>query len=578
MTSAKGDRAMCPRPASPLQSEEEFDVVVLGAGAGGMTAACVAAVEGLDTLLLEKTRYVGGTTAISGGMVWTPNCDFEAAGEDSRDRAGAYLRATVPTARGQEMRDAFLDAAPEAIAYLARHTAVRLKPVPVYPDYYPEAEGSTTHGRVLEPVPFDGRELGAAFATLRPPLPEFTLFGGMMVARPDIPHFRNVYRSLNSAARVARLVSTYLVQRLRHPRGTDLVLGNALVARLLKSLLDRNVPIRRGVEVARLAIRDGRVAGVVVAGEGGGERLIRARRCVILATGGFSHDGARRRALLPRGAEELTATPEGGTGDGLALGTAAGGQVETGEFGPAYWVPASHYRGADGRHVVFPHTVTDRGKPGLIAVTSEGKRFTNEAVSYHEFVRAMLRADNADTAVPAYLICDRRFLWKYGLGAIRPMTVRLGPFKAAGYLTEATSIRELARALGVDPDGLAATLERYNQDARAGADTEFGKGGNVYQRHTGDADVQPNPCLAPIETPPFYSVAVYPADLGTACGLTVNAHAQVLDGAGAPVPGLYACGNDMMSIMQGAYPGPGITIGPALTFGYIAARHAAGGR
>jgi len=560
-----------------VPESEETDVVILGAGAGGMAAACVASVQGLETLLLEKTRYVGGTTAISGGMVWAPNCDFDQACGDSRAKSESYLLATVPTDRGRDLRDAFLDAAPAAIAYLECHTAVQLKPVPVYPDYYPDAEGATTSGRVLEPVPFDGRELGTAFATLRSPLPEFTLFGGMMVARADIPHFRNMFRSFRSAARVARLVSAYLVQRLRHRRGTDLVLGNALVARLLKSLLDQSVPVRLGVDVVRLEMRDGRAAGVVVVEENGSERLIRARRAVILATGGFSHDGARRKSLFPLGAEQLTATAEGGTGDGLSLGTGAGGRMDIGEFGPAYWVPASQYRRADGRHVVFPHTVTDRGKPGLIAVTSQGRRFTNEAVSYHEFVRAMLRRNDAGHAVPAHLICDRRFLWKYGLGAIHPMTGLLKSYKAAGYLTEAVSLGELSRSLGIDAEALTETVERHNRDARTGVDTEFGRGGNVYQRHFGDQDVRPNPCLAPIETPPFYSVSVYPADLGTACGLATNAHAQVLDGSGTPVPGLYACGNDMMSIMQGAYPGPGITIGPALTFGYLAAIHAAAG-
>lgn len=555
-------------------SREEYDVVVLGAGAGGMTAACIAAAEGLSVLLLEKTRLVGGTTAISGGMVWAPNCAVEAAREDSRDKAARYLGATVPTADGADLREAFLTAAPEAIAYLERHTAVRLKPVAVYPDYYPEAEGATTRGRVLEPVRFDGTTLGDAFLMLRPPLPEFTLFGGMMVAREDIPHFRRMFRTPVSALRVLRLTVAYLLQRLRWPRGTDLVLGNALVARLLKSLQDRSVPIRLGVDVVRLERDDERVTGVLVRDDAG-ERTIMARRGVILATGGFSHDDARRRALMPHGAADLTAAAEGGTGDGLALGTDAGGRVDVGEFGPAYWTPASHYTRPDGRHVVFPHTVTDRGKPGLIAVNSEGRRFTNEAVSYHEFVRAMLRTENAGTAIPARLICDRHFLWKYGLGAIRPMTMRLTPYQDAGYLTEGASVADLAQRLSIDAEALVDTVERFNRDVRTGVDTEFGRGSNVYQRHFGDPEIGPNPCLAPIETPPFYSVAVYPADLGTACGLAVDTRARVLDGNGRPVPGLYACGNDMESIMRGAYPGPGITIGPALTFGYLAAMHMA---
>lgn len=559
-----------------VRTTEEFDVIVVGSGAGGMTAACVAAAEGLSTLLLEKTRFVGGTTAISGGMVWAPNCDFREASADSRNQVEAYLRETVPTGNGQPLRDAFLDAAPAAIDYLHQKTSVQLAPVATYPDYYPEADGATTRGRVLEPVPFDGRVLGDSFELLRPPLPEFTLFGGMMIGRVDIPHFRNVFRSVRSAARVARLVFAYLAQRLTQPRGTDLVLGNALAARFLKSLIDKSVPIRLGVELVRLEIRNGRVSGVVLADEHGGELLVKARRAVILATGGFSHNNEWRQNLLPPEAVGLSVATEGATGDGLRFGVAAGGTVETGDFGPAYWVPASQYQRADGRHVVFPHTVTDRGKPGLIAVSSEGKRFTNEAVSYHEFVRAMLRATNSGVAVPAHLICDRRFLWKYGLGAIRPMTLSLSEYKAAGYLVEADSLEELARVLGVNAANLEATVELHNRDACTGIDTAFGRGNNVYQRHFGDADVEPNPCMAPIETPPFYTVAVYPADLGTACGLAVNTHAQVLDRNSMPVPGLYACGNDMTSIMQGAYPGPGITLGPAITFGYLAARHVAG--
>jgi len=559
------------RPAA----DETRDVVVLGAGAGGMTAALVAATEGLDVLLLEKTDLIGGTTAISGGMVWAPNSELAGTAGDSREQAAAYLRATVPTAGGETLRAAFLAAAPAAIAYLQRHSAVRLRPVPVYPDYYPDAPGATMHGRVLEPLPFDGRQLGDAFTLLRPPLREFTLFGGMMVAREDIPRFRAVFRSPGAAVRVARLVATYLVQRLRHPRGTDLVLGNALAGRLLYSLRHRRVPIRTGCAVVRLDRPHDRVTGVVVR-DAEGEHRIAARRAVIIATGGFSHDAVRRQELLPAAAQSLSAAAPGASGDGLRLGIAAGGTVETGEFGPAYWSPLSHYQAADGRQVRFPHTVTDRGKPGLIAVDDRGCRFTNEARSYHEFVRAMLAA--GDTAVPAHLICDRRFLWRYGLGAIRPMALRLQPYKAAGYLHQADTVAGLARVLGIDPRVLETTVAGYNGDARQGVDREFGRGGDVYQRHFGDPEVRPNPCVAPIERPPFFAVTVYPADLGTASGLTTNARAQVVDGNGAPVPGLYACGNDMSSIMRGAYPGPGITLGPALTFGYLAALHAAGNR
>jgi succinate dehydrogenase/fumarate reductase flavoprotein subunit len=557
-----------------LATAESFDVIVLGSGAGGMTTSCVAALERLDTVVLEKTHYVGGTTAISGGMVWAPNC---AGGGDSTDtpaQAETYLNETVPTEAGKELRRAFLEAAPNVIAYLQLRTSVQLKPVPFYPDYYPGAAGATTNGRVLEPVPFDGRELGPAFDLLRPPLQEFTLFGGMMVARPDIPHFRNVFRSIRSASRVLRLVCAYLMQRISNRRGVDLVLGNALAGRLLKSLLDLSVPVRLGVEVVRIERNSERVTGVTIV-EDGAERFIEARRGVILATGGFSHDQTRRAALFPRQAQTVSVVAEGATGDGLRLADDVGGHVGECQFGAGFWTPASHYVRTDGRQVIFPHSVTDRSKPGLIAVNSDGCRFTNEAVSYHGFVEAMLRADNAGQAIPARLICDRRFIWKYGLGAIKPMALRLRSFKVAGYLTEARTVSDLAKRIGVDARALEATIARHNQDARTGVDTAFGRGGDVYQRHFGDPKVGPNPCMAPIEKPPFYSVLVYPADLGTAAGLTTNEHAQVLDDHGAPVPGLYACGNDMNSIMQGAYPGPGITIGPTMVFGYLAAMHIA---
>jgi succinate dehydrogenase/fumarate reductase flavoprotein subunit len=217
--------------------------------------------------------------------------------------------------------------------------------------------------------------------------------------------------------------------------------------------------------------------------------------------------------------------------------------------------------------------VTDRSKPGLIAVGSNGKRFVNEAVSYHEFVRAQLA--NAETAVPAFLLCDSRFLWKYGLGRIKPFTFSWSVSAALkeGYLKRATNLKDLAVQLGIPPDALRLTVEHYNTHASQGKDPEFSRGSNAYQRHLGDADQTPNPCVAPMQTGPFYAVKVWPADLGMSAGIVTDDHARVLGPNEAPIPGLYACGNDMASVMEGAYPGPGITLGPALTFAYLAARH-----
>ena len=560
-------------------AERSADLVILGGGAAGMTAAAVAAAEGLKPLIVEKTDTVGGTASISGGMVWIPgNTLMAAAGKPDTDEAArVYLDAAVPTDDGLEMRQRFLAAGPEAIDYLQRHTAVRLKPVTFYPDYYPALDGSTTGGRVLEPVPFDASVLGRRFPLLRPPMPEFMLLGGMMVGREDIPHFRKMKQRPASFLRVAELVAQYGWQRLRHHRGTRLVLGNALAGQLLASLLARDVPILTGHAVKELSRSKDRVSGVVVEGPDGRFR-IGAHVGVMLATGGFSHDPEMRRRFLP--AETAMESPfaPGSTGDGLRLGESAGGRIEDGNTNNAFWTPASVYRRADGRTVVYPHTVTDRGKPGSLVVNAAGRRFTNEAVSYHEFGQAMFRAHNEGPSIPAHMICDREFLWTYGLGAILPFTRNLQPYKDAGYLTEAHSLTELAMALGIDGDGLTSTVATFNADAEAGKDSQFSRGADTYGRYLGDLDHGPNPCLGQLRSPPYYAIQLVPSDLGTVAGLRTDADARVLDGNGAPIPGLYAAGNDMRSIMCGRYPAPGITLGPALTFGYLAARHAARAR
>lgn len=555
--------------------EEAYDAVVVGAGAGGLTAACTAAMNGCSVLLVEQADIVGGTTAISGGMIWLPLNHKMAAAQrpDSIEAARAYLDATV-SGRERARLEAFLAHGDEALRDLEAHTSLRLQPVLTYPDYYPDLPGGTAGGRVLEPVPFDARALGPAFALVRPPLPEFMLFGGMMISRADIPHLRRATKSLRSAMRAAQLVLQYAWQRLSAPRGTSLYLGNALIARLLKSTLDLKVRIETGVTLDALGKDErGRVAIVELSGRGGRRRVI-ARRGVVLATGGLSYDPELRRRFVPTAAGDLSATVSPGRAPrGARIAAAVGAALSQVTQEGAFWVPASAFTRKDGAAALFPHTVTDRAKPGLIAVDSNGRRFVNEAVSYHEFVRAQLR--NASSAIPAWLICDKKFLWAYGLGKVRPFATSVEADVSSGYLKRAASVADLARAIGTPAAALADTIAAFNRHAEKGEDPAFGRGGDIYQRSLGDADHAPNPCVAPIAQAPFYAVAVAPADLGMSAGIATDAEARVLTAEGSLIPGLYACGNDMASIMEGAYPGPGITLGPALVFGWIAGRHLA---
>ena len=561
------------------QEVQNWDVIVVGAGAAGLTAACKAALEGASVLVLEQADVIGGTTAISGGMVWIPaNAKMAAIGKpDTLENARTYLEAILPPGDRQRL-NSFLSWGDEAMRDLESRTALHLQPVLTYPDYYPDLPGATSGGRVLEPVPFDASTLGTKFRLLRDPLAEFMLFGGMMISRQDIPHLRRVFRSWRSALHVTKLLFRYGLQRLKAPRGTTLYLGNALAARLLKSALDLGVTIRTGQTVERLMTNaDGRVVGVEISDANKARSRERARQGVILSTGGLSHGGDVRRRFVPDEAGDLTATVSPGNAPrGAALAADIDAALSHATKEGAFWVPASTFKRRDGSIGVFPHTVTDRAKPGLIAVGADGERFVNEAVSYHEFVKAQLA--NADRAIPAWLICDRRFLWKYGLGKVKPFRLTNRADVASGYLKCANTIEALAEEIKVSPQALQATIERYNEYAERGEDPAFGKGGDIYQRHLGDAENQPNPCLAPISGAPFYAVAVRPADLGMSAGIVTDPQARVVRSDGSAIDGLYACGNDMASVMEGAYPGPGITLGPAVTFGWLAGRNAAAQR
>jgi succinate dehydrogenase/fumarate reductase flavoprotein subunit len=558
-------------------ADAEYDLIVVGAGAAGMTAALVAAIEGARVLVLESTSQVGGTSARSSGTLWIPdNPDMRRAGL-AEDAAAArrYLDALVGDRADRSLREAFLAAGPAMITYLEQHAGFAFRHYREQPDYRQELPGAALGGRPLQPPAFDGRLLGDAFAHIAWPLRELMLFGGMMVTRPEAARLVRIFRSLDAVWLGARLVIRYLADRLRYSRGTRLVLGNALVARLYKGLLDRRVPVWLSAQTTRLVRDAGRVVGAeVLLSPGGPPRRIAAQRGIVLAGGGFPASAALREQHLPRPVPRYTAAYEGCTGATLQLGRDAGGVLGSPGEDNALWFPSSVAARGDGTTAVYPHIVLDRAKPGVVAVGSTGLRFANEAASYHDFTRAMYRANGAaGSTIPAWLVCDRRFLWRYGLGMIRPLALRLGRYLASGYLREARTVEALARSIGVDAAGLAETVRRHGEFARTGIDADFGKGESAYDRGNGDPRQRPNPCLGSIEHAPFYAVCIEPTPLGTSLGLRTNEHAQVCDAGGAAIPGLYAVGNDMHSVMGGEYPGAGAQLGLGMTFGYLAARH-----
>jgi 3-oxosteroid 1-dehydrogenase len=552
----------------------ESDVVVLGSGAAGLTAALTATLAGLRTIVLEHQPLIGGTSARSSGTVWVPGNPYlpeQIAANDSAE-AGRYLQSLVDGRGERALWQTFLKSAPQMIADLGRRAGISFKPYMSAPDYRQDHPGAARGGRPLEPLAFDGRLLGTDFDRLATPLPELMLFGGMMITRSEALALLRADRSPASAWLGLRLVSRYLSDRLRFSRGTRLVLGNALVARLLHALRNCGGQILTSAHTTHLIRKHGRVAGVELRMEG--RRVeISASHAVVLAGGGFPSSASWRAEQLPKPVPEYSPAAPGCDGSTLALALETGASLGKSGTDNALWFPSSIAKRRNGTTAVYPHIVLDRSKPGLIAVNSEGKRFVNEAVSYHEFVRAMYRANREASAIPAWLICDERFLRRYGLGLIRPRALSIRKYVASGYLHEASTIAGLAHALQLPPENLSATVERFNAFVSRGTDDDFGKGSTIYDRSNGDPAVRPNPCLGPLNKPPYYAVAVWPTPLGTSRGLRADIHARVLDENGDPIPGLYVCGNDMESVFGGEYPGAGAQLGQAMTFGWIAARH-----
>lgn len=561
-----------------MSNTNEFDVVVVGSGASGLSAAITAKLKGLSVLLIEKGRTYGGTSARSGGWLWIPCTSLadQWGHEDSHQAVKDYIKHEAKEFYNEERVDAFLKHGAEAVDFFTQNTAVKFDMPLTFPDYHAEAPGAMQGGRSMVARHFDGRELGKDLKKLEPPLPELTVFGMMIGSGADIKHFMRATKSVESAIYATKRLGKHLWQAVTLGRGMTLTNGNALVGRLAKTFFDQKIPMWLESPVQDLLVENGKVVGAKIDKQG--ELVeVKARKGVILAAGGFPHNIERRKQHYkhaPTGTEHWSPTPTTNTGDTHAIVEKHGGAIDSNVAQPAAWTPMSRVKRPDGSEGVMPHFI-DRAKPGVIAVLNDGKRFTNEGNSYHDYVQAMIESCKDKDEVCSWLIADHFTLRNYGLGCVPIKPLPIGKYLKSGYLIKAKSIKSLAEKCGINPAKLVETVESFNKYAAVGQDPEFGKGSKAYNRHQGDAFNAPNPCVKEINSGPFYAVKIVPGDIGTYVGISVDRNCQVKNSQGDVIDGLYAVGNDSVSIMGGNYPGAGITLGPALTFGYAVANYIA---
>jgi len=547
------------------------DLLVVGSGGGGMTAALIAKDHGLDALVIEKANVYGGSTAMSGGSVWVPNNHLmqQAGLQDSPEEALAYLISITAGKVPEDRLRAYLAAAPAMLSYLEKHSHVKFQMVPGYSDYYPDVSGARPGGgRTIEAAPFNARRLGHMRRYLRPLPHQARLFGRMMATAYDAHLMLD--SSLRGRFRAAAIFAAYFLNPARSLASTDtrLTLGNALSARLYLSLEDRGVPLWLNTGARHLILDKGRVIGLE-ANRAGRTIRIRADKGVVLAAGGFARNRAMRDKYQrqPISSAWTVACPEN-TGDAIQMGLEAGGTLDL--MDDAWWMPTSLVPGEEMPNMI----IVERSLPGSIVVNAAGKRFTNEAAAYIDVVKDQYaRHWDGENSVPAYLIMDRRFRRRYPTS---PMLPGFTPKKyvRSGYLKVADTLEGLAQQCDIDPAGLVAEVTRFNRYAASGSDPEFGRGARSIDRYYGDPAVRPNACLAPLDRPPYYAIELWPGDLGTKGGLVTDAQARVLRQDGSPIEGLYATGNCAASVMGHTYAGAGATIGPSMVFGYVAALHA----
>jgi len=558
--------------------DHRFDVIVVGSGAGAMVAAICAHDLGQSVVVIEKANVYGGTTAISGGAVWVPcNHQIEAqGGTDSYDDAMTYLKAATRGIVSEARLHAYLENAPQMVRYIEEKTRMRYRAMPGYSDYYPELPGAKPGCRTMDPLPFDAALLGAEFDSLRAPSPG-TLIAGRVGMTAGEAH-SILAKERGWMLLVIRRFAKYWLDvrwRRRTKRDRRLTLGNALVGALRRSMMDRNIPLWLNTALDEV-VADGRHVTGVIAVQRGTQIRIAANRGVILGAGGFEHNQAMRDQYLPKPTSaEWTTTPESNTGDAIRAGQQIGAQLALMDM--AWWAPTVFVPGKEKRRALF----VERALPGCVMVNKLGRRFVDEAAPYSDIVTAMYADHRASGAnLPAWLIFDADFRRKYPCGPLLPGIVQsdssLPKDWADKVYFKADSLAALAKRIGIDEAGLSESVSLMNSYAATGIDRDFAKGANTFDRYYGDSNVKPNPCLAPIAKPPFYALRIDAGDIGTKGGLLTDEHARVLRDDGQPIPGLYAIGNTSAAVMGPSYPGAGSTIGPAMTFGFVAAHHLAG--
>ncbi|MFI5475176.1 3-oxosteroid 1-dehydrogenase [Streptomyces cacaoi] len=544
-----------------------YDVVVIGSGAAGMTAALTAAKRGLSCVVVEKAPTFGGSAARSGAGIWIPNNSviLSAGVPDTPAKAAAYLAAVVGVDVPADRQAAFLAHGPAMLSFVMANSPLRFRWMEGYSDYYPGLPGGLPGGRSVEPDQLDGNLLGAELARLNPPY--MAVPAGMVVFSADYKWLALAAVSVKGAAVATDCLARGTRAALLGQK--PLTMGQSLAAGLRAGLLAAQVPVWLNTPLTDLYVEGGVVTGAVVTRDGV-PGLLRARRGVVVGSGGFEHNAAMRAQYQrqPIGTEWTVGAKEN-TGDGIRAGQRAGGALalmDDAWWGPAIPLPGEPY-----------FCLAERTLPGGLLVNQAGVRFVNEAGPYSDVVHTMYDRDPTAPDIPAWLVVDQNYRNRYLFKDVAPTFVLPDDWYTSGAARKAWSLDALAASIGVPAAALRSTVDRFNSLALKGKDTDFKRGDSAYDHYYTDPSVLPNSCLAPLWLPPYYAFRIVPGDLGTKGGLRTDARARVLRADGSTIPGLYAAGNASAAVMGHSYAGAGSTIGPAMTFGYIAALDLAGG-